>query len=361
MKRILLSAALLAGLFNPTSAQELTASFQNITVSGNTFSFDLMMAAGTSYSAATSINGGSASIRFNITGLTQPTGAAQTSVVASEFYPSYIASGLASVPGAPPAGSAEFGVQITPGGADPFLTITTPIKICRITVTSPAAISPTAVMTMRPSTAGANSTAGGASGYSYSGGADGIITAQSTVALSIELAYFNAAKSGSVANLTWATAQETGNNGFDVEQGTDGKSFHKIGFVNAKAAQGFSTTTTEYAYDDKNPAKGRNYYRLKQISNDGMITYSAIASVDFDHAATALVVYPNPFAHKMTVTGLVAGQEIRLIDLTGRVLVTKKASTDREVIHTNDINTGAYILTITDNNRLIMSTKVLKY
>ncbi|QQS38342.1 MAG: T9SS type A sorting domain-containing protein [Ignavibacteriales bacterium] len=109
--------------------------------------------------------------------------------------------------------------------------------------------------------------------------------------------------------LSWVTATEVNNRGFEVERkevgseksaaGNDG--WQSIGFV-----AGLGTTTAQHTYSfiDENLPSGRQgvlpgiyQYRLKQIDFDGSYEYSKIVEVDFSQPVTFLLEqnYPNPF------------------------------------------------------------------
>lgn len=342
------------------SAPELKASFMNVSVAGNVMTFDVMLERGAGYNAASSVNGGAISLRFNMTDVGQPTGAAQSTVVASDFYPNYTCSGLTNFAGGTVSGSAKFAVNIVPGGADPFLTSTTPVKICHMSVTFPGPVPTTAIMTMRPSTAGSNSSSAGGSGFSYGGGSDGLVTAQNNVVLPVELLYFNASKAGTEANLEWATASESKNAGFDIERSSDGKSFRKIAFAPSLAVGGNSNETLKYSYVDAAPLQGVNYYRLKQLGQNGKSSYSVIREVIFGQVA-AVNAFPNPCRDKVQINGLKPGQVIRLSDISGRLVLTQVVSAANETLNTTALGKGNYLISVTDNNDIMHTFKIVKY
>lgn len=358
MKRFLISTFFILTFFKCADAQELIAGFDNLAINGNTFSFDVMLAAGSNYSATTSINNGAASIRFNITDVVQPAGGPQTSVVASEFYPNYTVTGLTSFQGGTVAGSAKFAANIVPGGTDPFLSSTVPVKICRLTVTSPAPIPLTAVMTMRPSTAGSNAAANGGSGFSYLNNANGIITATSSIPLPLELLYFNVKKAGVTSLLSWSITSAPYDRRFCIEHSRDGKAFATIGTVSSAA--GFSKGNTRYTYTDFQPVQGINYYRLKQVSNDGKTGYSTTISLVFADPATVIAA-PNPATDKITVQGLKSGQMIILSDITGKTVLNYMVSVASEILDVSAMAPGTYILIVYESGNPVHNIKVVKH
>ena len=96
--------------------------------------------------------------------------------------------------------------------------------------------------------------------------------------LPVTLSSFTVTKGAKSAILNWQTAQESNNAYFAIERSKNGTDFAEIGKVNGK---GNSTLAQQYAYEDFGISNGQNYYRLKQVNNDGKYTYSAVVSVEF--------------------------------------------------------------------------------
>ena len=113
--------------------------------------------------------------------------------------------------------------------------------------------------------------------------------------LPVNLSSFTAVPSNGVIKLSWKTTVETNNHGFDVEHSTDNLAWSKLTFIQG---QGNSNTAKEYSYCDKTINKaGKNYYRLKQIDNNGGYKYSKVVEVNStlptDYSLSQN--YPNPF------------------------------------------------------------------
>jgi hypothetical protein len=134
-----------------------------------------------------------------------------------------------------------------------------------------------------------------------------IATDWSLAPLPVELTSFTATTLKNNVLLTWSTATETQNAGFEVERRTVGQAFlpvsqarmsdlpwTKVGFV--KGA-GNSTSPKSYSFSD--PASAGHYaYRLKQINLDGSykIYQEAEVNVALSPAQYTLSQnYPNPF------------------------------------------------------------------
>ena len=114
-------------------------------------------------------------------------------------------------------------------------------------------------------------------------------------AFPVELSSFSSAINGSTVELNWATATEVNNYGFDVERSADNITFNKIGFV---AGAGNSNVQKQYSYSDANLARGKYYYRLKQVDTDGKYEYSQVVQSEIAGTLNKFTLsqnYPNPF------------------------------------------------------------------
>ncbi|MFD3001665.1 T9SS type A sorting domain-containing protein [Pontibacter toksunensis] len=133
--------------------------------------------------------------------------------------------------------------------------------------------------------------------------------------LPVELTWFKAQRQAQGVLLTWETASEKENKGFEVQTSTDGKNFSKIAFVESKVVN--SSVTQRYSYTDKSATSvGIRYYRLAQVDLDGTTTFSNLKAVDMLTKVVAAAAYPNPFAEGQEVSvRLPQGGEKRLINV----------------------------------------------
>ncbi|HSP87275.1 MAG TPA: T9SS type A sorting domain-containing protein [Ignavibacteriaceae bacterium] len=114
----------------------------------------------------------------------------------------------------------------------------------------------------------------------------------------VELSSFNASVIDKEILLSWITATETNNKGFEIERKFKNNEWEKIGFIEGK---GTTTETQSYRFnDDYNNVSysGRVLYRLKQIDFDGSFEHSKIIYTDIDFTPQTFNLsqnYPNPF------------------------------------------------------------------
>ncbi len=138
-------------------------------------------------------------------------------------------------------------------------------------------------------------------------------------ALPVELFTFILQKKGFGNFLSWQTASELNNSHFSIERSTDGLNFREIGIV-----QGNGTTTEpqHYKFVDESPAKGTNYYRLKQMDFDGKFEYSKVVSVNFGTGSHAML-YPTLASSVVNLKftePIAEDGNITLYDINGRLV-----------------------------------------
>jgi hypothetical protein len=111
--------------------------------------------------------------------------------------------------------------------------------------------------------------------------------------LPVELSGFFAKLAHDNIQLTWATASESNNAGFEIQRSLDGRDFEKIGWADGR---GNAYSPQEYSFKDENikPAT-EYYYRLKQTDMDGQFEYSPVLGITTLGNGTIISdAYPNP-------------------------------------------------------------------
>jgi photosystem II stability/assembly factor-like uncharacterized protein len=112
----------------------------------------------------------------------------------------------------------------------------------------------------------------------------------------VELVSFSAEVFGGDVNLTWITATELNNYGFEVERrNAELDVWSNIGFVNGN---GSSSEMHYYSFSDNSAAVGKYFYRLKQLDFSGAFEYSNEVEVTILEALNDYTLqqnYPNPF------------------------------------------------------------------
>lgn len=117
----------------------------------------------------------------------------------------------------------------------------------------------------------------------------------SSLLLPVELVSFSLNGDDGIVQLSWQTASEINNTGFEIQRSEDGESFRPLSFVEGK---GTSYELNTYEYEDRATQGGKTYYyRLKQIDYDGSFEYSKILQAKIKGSLNVVGSFsPNPIA-----------------------------------------------------------------
>lgn len=165
--------------------------------------------------------------------------------------------------------------------------------------------------------------------------------------LPLRLISFKGFRQGVNIRLSWQTENEVNLSRYELEKSADGIHFEFMERVNAANRSGINN----YSGIDPTPAKGFNYYRLKQFDIDGSFTYSNVAKVNFEGQLT-LSISPNPVKDKLVISEAVAGDVIRIFDVQGKALRSYQVRSVNEPISIAGLPAGVYALQLLNNNSL---------
>ena len=112
----------------------------------------------------------------------------------------------------------------------------------------------------------------------------------------VELVSFSAEVFGGKVKLSWMTATELNNYGFQIERrNAESEVWSNVGFVNGN---GSTTEMHYYSFSDNSVPVGKYYYRLKQMDFSGSYEYSnevEVTVIEVLNDFTLQQNYPNPF------------------------------------------------------------------
>ena len=165
--------------------------------------------------------------------------------------------------------------------------------------------------------------------------------------LPVGLATFEGEQVEESVELSWQTVIEQNNEGFEVQRrGNDGE-WTTLDFVEG---HGTMMEPIRYTYTDAEPLPGINYYRLRQVDNDGASDYSETIAVAYVSEAIddTLLVYPNPVTDGTLYLDLPdadgAQKTVHIYTTTGQ-LVLHSTQTDN-ALSVSDLSPGMYVLQV---------------
>lgn len=157
---------------------------------------------------------------------------------------------------------------------------------------------------------------------------------------------------GSINKLTWSTATETNNKGFELERSVDGRNYSSIMFIPSKSESGNSSAVLNYSCNDARPNAGNNYYRLKQIDKDGKFSYSSMILLNRKVSEITLSnIYPNPTNRELNLVITSHKSEkvmIVITDLTGKIIMQRSIQLaigdNKQMMNIQNLSAGTYLI-----------------
>ena len=149
----------------------------------------------------------------------------------------------------------------------------------------------------------------------------------------------------------WTTANEQNTQKFEIEYSTTGNNFTKIGTV---AAAGNSSIPITYNFNHLSPVYGVNYYRIKQIDQDGRFTYSKIVTVLMRDKVKQTIIAPNPVKDVLQIIepSPVTIKSVMIYSETGALVqqVTVNQKTNYLRLPVTQLAQGNYVISIQYDN-----------
>jgi hypothetical protein len=167
--------------------------------------------------------------------------------------------------------------------------------------------------------------------------------------LPVELLSFSAKANGSSVKLSWSTASEKNNRGFEIERKSVDGSFRSVGFV---SGNGTTSQQQLYSFVDACLQNGTYSYRLKQVDFDGTYEYSAATevTVNVPHRFSLDQNFPNPFNPSTTIKFTLAVDskvDMKIFNILGQEVSTLVNSNyvagPHEIkFNASNLNSGVY-------------------
>jgi hypothetical protein len=171
-----------------------------------------------------------------------------------------------------------------------------------------------------------------------------IIFTTAARALPITFSSVKAYQQNNNIGVDWKVENELNIKQYDIQKSMNGREFASLSTVGAKRN---NAGTVNYQWVDVNPGNGNNFYRIKSVSLDGEILYSAVMKVSVGNVKKDIVIYPNPVLNGKVNLQFINQPKgkyfVRLMNNSGQVIQ------ESEINH----NEGSESLTFITNQRMI--------
>lgn len=185
--------------------------------------------------------------------------------------------------------------------------------------------------------------------------------------LPVELASFTSSVNANSVTLSWSTASEINNQGFEIERSDITCNWVKAGYVNGN---GNSTVNNSYTFTDGNLNTGKYMYRLKQIDFNGHYEYFNLTNEVNIGVPVSLELsqnYPNPFNPATRINYQVPADgnvSVKIYDMSGReaaVLINEYKTAGYYSVNFNAGNmpSGTYFYRISSNGNSVTKKMLL--
>lgn len=170
--------------------------------------------------------------------------------------------------------------------------------------------------------------------------------------LPVELVRFEAKEYNDEVKLSWETATELNNQGFEMERSRDARQWSSIGFV---AGKGNSTAPSFYQFMDTKPMNGINYYRLVQVDWDGTQSESNIVQAFIKSNEKVISVFPNPVGKEVQLRSDNPGLlplNYQIFNAVGSIIDQGVIDSDQFQINSAQWPAGVYSLQLQDGQQI---------
>jgi hypothetical protein len=168
--------------------------------------------------------------------------------------------------------------------------------------------------------------------------------------LPIQLSSFAGETDNAVNYLKWTTQSEQNSSHFEMERSVDAINFEMIGRVNA---MGVSNQVKQYSFNDVNPIKGMNYYRLKMVDIDGTNANSNTIALEIKGKETIFVFFPNPTSDVVSYQFTAETNEslnMEVVNTLGQVVISQnrnvRVGTNSISVNMSELAPGAYTVRV---------------
>lgn len=169
--------------------------------------------------------------------------------------------------------------------------------------------------------------------------------------------------------VNWATQNEKNAAYFVIEKSVDGIIYNAVAEIKACG----NCAEEKYSYEDTKPVFGKNYYKIKQVDNDGTYTYTEIITCTYKGLKELRKdIFPNPATGEIVTLNLITPEEendniyLSVISGNGSEVYTESYTSPNHVyyveinIHEKQLSPGVYFISAIGND-VLFREKIVVY
>ncbi len=147
--------------------------------------------------------------------------------------------------------------------------------------------------------------------------------------------------------LTWKTANEDNVQMFVIQHGINGSDWADIGMVKAS---GTVASIKTHTFVHEQPLPGNHFYRLMQIEEDGIISYSKVVSCAFGSSSRhECKIFSNVLSNGILQLQLENPETIYIFNSNAQLMMKKEVKAGIQEVYLENFSKGVYYLRLYDN------------
>ncbi len=178
------------------------------------------------------------------------------------------------------------------------------------------------------------------------------------IPLAVELLQFEVSLMQDRENvkLSWRTASEINAKGYEVQRMSKSNDWANIGWKNVNSS---SNSMKTYHFIDTDPDSDINYYRLKQIDNDGNYDYSNTVNIRLDSDYNHVEIYPNPSTNQIKIISKTNINHYEIYNHTGQSILKGDIINNNSIL-ISALPSGVYLIKLSSDNGIVQKMFVKK-
>jgi hypothetical protein len=163
--------------------------------------------------------------------------------------------------------------------------------------------------------------------------------------LPVVLENFNAFINNCQVQLKWRSLTELNFNRYEIEYSSNGSLFVRAGTIAG------IRSNSNYSFMHQ-PARGRAFYRLVMIDNNGTKKYSDIVALNLNCTGKSVLIYPNPATDviNVNIAGYTRAAEVLLLNGIGQIITKQRMQNGSNRLIVDKLAAGSYFVVVVEDD-----------